>query len=533
MKVAVIGSGVAGLSTIQALVARNIVPTVMDVGESLPQDHSAIVEKLKHLPRSEWSVEDYNIIRQNPTMERNLIPKKVHFGSDYIYAKDRFFARIESLVSGRAPFPTFSFGGFSNIWGGAVLPVRPCDMSDWPITPFALEPFFKKVADILPITGGKGTLNEAFPLFKDQAGILDPGPQGQLLLEDLDRVKNQLRDRQILFGRSRLAVYTSPTGLQGVFPCNGCGECFVGCVYGSIFSTIPIIESLVRQNKIQYQRNLVVRSVHEEEGKATLKILDLTSGTFQTSSFDAVFVAAGPINSTRILLQSRNLYNRPILLKESQKFVIPILRKKGAPTAVEHPSATLASVFMEFKVSDLSDHWIHMQIVPMNQMILASLNLPGSKANLGEALWRPVLRRTMVGWVGLHSDHSSHVELRLRRGLESGTDILELDFTVSDQAKQSVKKTSDHLFRSGLTFNTLFLPWLTRLSNPGSGTHCGGSFPMMKTPSGDFDTDILGRPFGWKRVFVTDSSVLPSIPGTTLAISVMANAYRIVTEAPL
>ncbi len=533
MKIAVIGSGVAGLSTIQALVDRNIVPSVIDVGETLSPERSIIVEKLRNLHRSEWSTEDYDVIRQNPTVERSLIPKKIHFGSDYIYANDRFFAPIESRVSGRAPFPTFSFGGFSNIWGGAVLPVRPCDMEDWPIAPSALEPFFKKVADSLPITGGEGTLNEAFPLFKNKAGSLDPGPQGHLLLSDLDRVKNPLRDRQILFGRARLAVYTSSTNLQGIFPCNECGECFVGCVYGSIFSTTPILESLVRRNKIKYQRNLVVKSIHEEEKKATLKILDLTSGTFQTQAFDAVFLAAGPINSTRILLKSKKIYERPVNLKESQKFVIPMLRKKGAPTTIEHPSATLASIFMEFKVSDLSDHWVHMQVVPMNRMILDSLKLPAIETKFGNALWRPILRRMMAGWVGLHSDHSSHVDLRLKQGTDSETDLLELDFSVSDRAKRSVSKAANHLFLSGLTFDTLFIPWLTRLSNPGSGTHCGGSFPMKATPSGEFDSDILGRPFGWKRVFVTDSTVLPSIPGTTLAISVMANAYRIATEAPL
>jgi choline dehydrogenase-like flavoprotein len=43
-------------------------------------------------------------------------------------------------------------------------------------------------------------------------------------------------------------------------------------------------------------------------------------------------------------------------------------------------------------------------------------------------------------------------------------------------------------------------------------------------------TDALGRPHGLERVHLVDSSVFPSIPATTITLSVMANAYRIATE---
>jgi hypothetical protein len=74
---------------------------------------------------------------------------------------------------------------------------------------------------------------------------------------------------------------------------------------------------------------------------------------------------------------------------------------------------------------------------------------------------------------------------------------------------------------------------MIRFSNPGSGTHCGSSFPMRARPSAPFDTDALGRPFGWRRVHAVDASILPSIPGTTLAFAVMANAVRIAEQAPI
>lgn len=533
MKVAIIGSGMAGLATAYALLERGITPTILDVGEFLDPKRRAIVTTFHDSPRASWSETDYSLISQNPTIGKRGLPKKLHFGSDYIYANNRTFAPLKSMVSGRVPFPTFAKGGFSNIWGGAVLPVNPSDMTDWPIGFQDLEPYFKKVANYLPICGGEGTLSRSFPLFKEEPGCLDPGPQGTLLLEDLNRVKNTLFTRNMLYGKARLSVYTDRFTPDGVLPCVGCGECFVGCVYGSIFSTIPVLSDLIRKNRIEYRPNTAVRTIREEDGKAILGTIDVATDSQYEHSYDAVFVAAGPINSTRILLQSKKIYDHSVFMKESQKFVIPLIRKHGAQTAAESPSATLASVFVEFKVQELSDHWIHMQVVPMNQMILDSVKLPGIDHPWGRRLWNPLLRRTMLGWCGLHSDHSSHVELRLRRGTDSKADLLEIDFEVSSHAKNAVRKATNTLLRNGMSFDTLFLPWLVRLSNPGSGTHCGGSFPMKKVRDGLFESDIFGRPFDWTSVFVVDSSVLPSIPGTTLAFTMMANAYRIGSQAPL
>jgi choline dehydrogenase-like flavoprotein len=55
----------------------------------------------------------------------------------------------------------------------------------------------------------------------------------------------------------------------------------------------------------------------------------------------------------------------------------------------------------------------------------------------------------------------------------------------------------------------------------------------MRREPGESDTDTLGRPPGWDRVHLIDASVLPSIPATTITLSVMANAHRIATAAAM
>jgi len=74
------------------------------------------------------------------------------------------------------------------------------------------------------------------------------------------------------------------------------------------------------------------------------------------------------------------------------------------------------------------------------------------------------------------------------------------------------------------------IPGLVQLGQPGKGNHLGGSFAMRRDP-GRLDTDTLGRVSGWDRLHIVDASVLPSIPATTITLSVMANAHRIASAA--
>jgi choline dehydrogenase-like flavoprotein len=55
---------------------------------------------------------------------------------------------------------------------------------------------------------------------------------------------------------------------------------------------------------------------------------------------------------------------------------------------------------------------------------------------------------------------------------------------------------------------------------------------MRKKPR-VFETDVLGRPNGFRRIHVVDATIFPDIPSGPITLTVMANAYRIGTDHDL
>ncbi|MBT6439767.1 MAG: GMC family oxidoreductase [Flavobacteriales bacterium] len=529
MHVAVVGSGPAGYFCAKALSARGIKVTILDVGKELKAERQDQVNMLAATPRNQWPPEIARILSENPTISSKGLPRKLLFGSDYAYQHSHPFYPCDN--PNMTPSASFAKGGFSNLWGGSALPASDCDIKDWPIKRNDLEPFYKKVMQILPLSGGEGNLEDEFPSWKETLGKLQPGSQQQQLLKDLSASKKWLHDRGILYGEARLAIHSSPSAHSP--GCNSCGFCLSGCPQNAVFNTSGVLDDLCRNHKVEYKPNRIVHRVQDDGSKVTITLSNENSGERCKESYDAVFLAAGVINTTRILLTSKEIYNQTVTLNDSQKFILPVLRLNADKDALADEKVTFSRVFIEAKMKDKSDHWVHVQLSPINDMFLKALKIdPFAPKTLRCKLLSPLLKRTMIALCGLHSDHSDKINLKLIPTNSVDNPILHIREALSPKGKQMAWWTAKRLFTLGMRARTMFIPY-PQIYEPGAASHCGGSFPMRKEPKEYLDSDVFGRVFGWKNVYAVDSSIFPSIPGTTIALNIMANAYRIGETAPL
>jgi ferredoxin len=526
MKVAVIGSGHAAISATEGLIERGIKPVILDVGETLAPDIQARVNALALSPPENWA----KGAALFPTLQSDgkLLQKYV-FGSDYLYARGRSYAPMHTM--GTAAVPTFAKGGFSVGWGGTVLPAHADDLRAWPFSADRLDAHYVGALKTMPLACETDRLAEAFPLHHDAARAMRPTDQGMRLLQDLEQAQgrlNQSGDR-VLFGAARLAVDQES--------CLKCGMCLTGCPYGLIYTLDRALQRLIDARSVHYQPGAYVVSVEESAGVATVNWIDIATNNRHADTFDRVFVGAGALSSARIVLNSLKAYDRPVAVKDSAKFAIPMLRLTGAD--FEWPATnTLADLFIEAVLPSISARWLHIQTSPLNDLMLRALHM----CNEGETRWlnglgriaKPLASRLMVAWCGLHSDLSSRCELTVTLGSD-GLPVLNVsaDPARNPGSARYVRAYGRKLARMGLKFGTLFLTPATMLTQTCATGHCGGSFPMREKPDAPFETDTLGRLKSWERIHLVDPSVFPTIPGTTIALLIRANARRIVAETRL
>jgi hypothetical protein len=245
---------------------------------------------------------------------------------------------------------------------------------------------------------------------------------------------------------------------------------------------------------------------------------------------EAVFVAAGLLESARIVLNSTRRASVSLQVRQSDIFTFPMLRYRSTGTIAQERIHTLCQMVMDISDSGISPNPIQLQLYGYNDLYpeLLARRL-GPLAFPLKPLLRHISERLFVAFGYLHSDVSSRVWITRSDDSDGRLHLRgELEYKTQSAGQAVVRK----LFRLQKYLRAVPVPLQLRFDNPGGGHRSGGCFPMRHAPVG-LQTDSLGRIAGLPGVHIVDSSILPSVPARPVAFTVMANAYRIASQSPL
>ena len=515
----VVGSGPSAVACARALVGRGLRPLVVDGGRRLePDREQALQQALRPDGLDPAFVRE---LERSFPVDVDLLPLKPAFGSLFPYAVGE--PRLPIRADGAGVVPSLALGGLSNVWGGAVLPYRERDLAGWPIAVDGLAPYYRSTFEFVPLAGERDGLEERFPLYGEPRP-LKPTAQVEGLLERLRETSADLRRVGVVWGRSRLAV-SAATGALGT-ACAYTGLCMYGCPHGSIYNSAATLSRLAADGRLDYRPGWVVGRLEEKNGSVRVRMSALEGGGSETVAAERVFLGCGAVESTRLVLESLEEHDRPVPLLESSYFTLPLLsfRRRGR-VGRGLGGNTLAQIFFELDDPELSASGVHLQVYGYNDLMLravaARLRFPERQA---QRLLQPLLGRLLYGQGYLHSDDSPSLSLELVR--EGSGSVLVVSpgagAEAAGRAAAVVRKLSSLRRLTGIRP----LASMLRVWPQGKGFHVGGSLPMRHRP-GELESDVLGRPTGLRRVHVVDAAVLPSLPATTITLSVMANAQRI------
>ncbi len=516
----IVGSGPAGVSCAHALLCKGLEVTMLDSGLELEDDRAKLIENLSKTDPEDWDSRSIDLIKGNTVASTSGSFFKGVYGSDFPYREVDKYLPYEATDT--QPRISLAKGGLSNIWGAAVLPYTQEDIDDWPFTLKELIPHYESIFSFMDLAAVNDDLVNKFPLYSKTYKPLKLCNQSVDLIKDLEKNKNILNSGGFFFGTSRLAV--SPEPAEGKAGCVYCGLCHYGCPTSAIYNSSYTLEELKKNKNFHYIKNVIVQKVSESNGKVNIFAISKLKNEPITFTGTRVYLACGVISTTKILLESLEAYDKELIIKDSQWFLIPLIRYNKSPNVVKEKLYTLSQVFVELFDSNISKNTINLQFYMYNDLFLNAIkNILGFSYPLFQFPVNELLDRLMLVMGYLHSDSSSAFSIKLEKGNPSK---LIMKANTNKEVNKTVSSVYKKIFENKHLFKAIPIPGITKIPNPGYGSHSGGSFPMKLKPN-EFETDILGRPTGFSKVHVVDSTVFPSIPATTITLTIMANAYRI------
>jgi hypothetical protein len=505
----IIGSGPAGIAAAAALVKRGIRPVILDVGVDPDPDSIALKTRLAAVDPVEWAPEDVALAKGMGKEAVCGIPQKLTFGSNFAYRN----ADPSSTPAFRetSVFRSFARGGFSNVWGAVVQQLPPQEFHRWPLGESELASHYQAVGAMIGAAG---------------AGQVRRSTQTRDFYNDLLANEESLDRQGIRFEYPLLAV----RAIDGETGCRYCGMCLYGCPYDSIFNAGRQLKELIANGMVTYERGVVVDRLSTTPDNVRIESRTVDGGAHRVFNAKEVFVAAGVLETARIVLNSVSRDFISLNVAQSDIFTVPIVRYRSARSIERERLSTLAQIVLKIDDAEVTPHQVHLQLYGYNDLYMRMLSarLGWLNAPLSAAM-HAFVRRLFVAFGYLHSEVSSRIRI-VRGSTKEGA--LRVEGQIGSEGKAVARAVVQKLFQNRNQLKALPVPFELRFGTPGEGSRIGSSFPMSRAPNGH-QTDIWGALPGLDNVHVVDASVLPSVAAGPITFTAMANAHRIALECPL
>lgn len=519
-KAIVVGSGPSGVLCAWSLLRAGWKVTMLDVGMSLESVRAEKLTALGAVEPASWNrSSEAAFLREGISAGASGIPLKRAYGSDFPYRNVPGGTSI--ACEGVQTQPSLARGGFSNVWGSAMLPYRQHDLGKWPVAETDLAPHYRAVLEYVPIAGQEDDLARYFPLY-GAPDRLPVSAQAKALLNRMEQNRASLAAQKIAGGASRLAVRNSASA-----PCRACGLCMYGCPAGLIYCSASSVDELACHPNFTYSSGHYITRVAEKNGSAFVGGFDVDSGATLEAAADRIFLACGAVGTTAILLRSLDAWERPVTMFDSQYFLLPSATLSRAGGVTNENLHTLSQAFIEVMDEKVSSYTVHLQVYTYNELYSQAIDATAGPLR-GLVPKDFLLSRLLLLQGYLHSDESPSMTCVLEKS--AAGDKLRISVNENPVTPSVMRRAREKVLRASGASGLIPLLPLLRPGLPGRGFHSGGTFPMKSNPTG-FESDILGRPAGFRRIHAVDSTVFSSIPATTITFTAMANAHRIAALA--
>lgn len=511
-EIIIIGSGPSGVASALELSNTNVKPLMLDVG----YESSAEIENPENLYnlKQKKQTTDFLIGKELDYFKKNKNKFPVKLKSPYfqfVTKNPNFFSMPNSGI-----ISSYAKGGLANAWGSGLMRFSRSEFSELPINLDDLLPFYEKLENEIGISGINDDLKNFFGESKTLQDPLKRSLKTKILYQKYIKRRKILNAKGIYLGTPRLGISNNKFDARN--KCKYDNLEFWQPNHSSFYSPSLTLDKLIKANKLKYKSGLFVDRWERSSDFIEVVAYDVNSKKEKRFKTKKLCLAAGPLNTSRIVLKSKKDYLTKLPFFDNPTIQIPIFfpRLIGSPMEVNCFGLTQLNLKYKSKILNKDNIGAILEVSsPLRSEFLNSFPF-GFRDNIN--LIKYVLPSMMVCQIFLPSiaDLSSEISL-----LSNG------DVNVSNKktaiSKSLINEAVGILKKLGLI---VFERFALSSVNPG-GIHYGGTLPMRERPSKSYETTIFGELFDEKDIFVLDGSCLGSIPATNYSLSVMANSMRV------
>lgn len=511
-EIVIVGSGASGVAAALALADRGIRPIVVDVGFT-PSHADPIDENFY----------DYRTRNDSfPLMLGDRFQGLSNMRGDYdvpvklTAPHNEFVTRDARALSPLAEsdfcaIQSFARGGLANAWGAGLYRFTRADLDGFPLRIEDLDPYFNRLTDEIGITGCDDDLT---PYFGSSAGLIDPLAMSRNITDLYQRYQRTGSHSGIAIGRARVAALTREHDGRPPFQHNSL-EFFQE--NRAIYSPRYTLDRLEAEGRVEVRSGVLVESFHEKDGKVTLRARRVDGGESITVRADRLLLAAGAINTTKIVLASNADHESSLPLLENPAFQFPLVMPRALGRRLDRDAFGLVQLNLvwDSEVHDARLQGSIMEITaPARAEFFSAFPFSG-RANI--SLIRHMLPGMIVMQLFLPGESQPPASFQLDR-----------NGTVKIVGQPNTLDIGDlqPLIRFLRRLGAVTSPRLIVRVPMGHAVHYAGTLPMQASPQ-RYQCYPDGRLCGYDNVFVADSAAFSRLPAKNMSFAMMANAMRV------
>jgi choline dehydrogenase-like flavoprotein len=514
----IIGSGAAGAWAAYQAASRGLVPLVIDVGlkpaEEPPLARDFFTLRQQDVRQAEYLLgpefESLHNIHKGYLSPR-LKPPRLRFVTN----------RADELAPltrmGFDPIQSFALGGLANAWGAGVYRYHEKDLKLFSLAPKDLDPYYETITREIGISGTADDLHDHFGSAEGLQQPLKIDSLAETFFRSYQKHRSYFQGNGLKVGRPRLAILSED--LKDRKACSYDHLSFWQPNLSYLYTPAVTVKELIRKNKIRYADQCLVLGFKEERNNIRIKVRNLAGHGCEDMTAKMVILAAGALNSGRIVLQSYKDYQTRLPLLENQTSLTPLLY----PFFVGRPFDDVSHGLTQLNLLYSGPHWssyVQGSFYSFNSCLSSDIfqDMPlAARGNLcGIKYLLPAISILQL----FYQD-----EPKAENFLQLSTEGRLMTAYADKRHLGMVERHMIRLFRRACFIS---YPGLSQYPAPGNGIHYAGTLPMSTTQDRPYRTDLHGRLNGTRRVYVADASVFPVLPAKNHTFTVMANAMRIV-----